>query len=449
MLSATTVLCTALLLLGNPCDPVTTLDHDTQRLHDDMAGEYWYLVRFQGSNIGSLVETRSQLASGNYVINRSFRFSLMRNRVTHVNERLVFSNEFPYPVLEASQTTTVKHGDHSTTTDRIFPVDTETGTLSASMSYLATLAFYPGFIADREQIDTRSLNFSEHQVDLRTWQVNDSVLDGNDFAVTSSDGSTTYQISSKGIPVHSNMPGGISLVIVEEPLDQTLEADAYVFDSAEISIPVDKVIPEHHRLVTLTLRLHGDSDTKSFWEPISNGDDVIKIDRRIPQVVDVTSLQSTNAGVSALTEGALLNLISDVALDQNATFTNVQRLVSALYQRIRYEDISHASTIEETLERNSGDCTEIADVFDAVATQLGWNSRIKTGLAYHPPSQSFRPHSWNEIAIDGRWITADASWGQLPADASHVPFPRANTLALLVQASSMRFEIVDQEYLSD
>lgn len=449
MSSATIVFCSALLLLGSPCDPVRMLDHDTQRVHDEMSGEYWYRVRFQGLNIGRLFESRSQLSSGNYVIYRSLRFSLMRNRVTRVNERLVFSSKFPYPVLEALQDTSVKHGDHSATTERVFPVDAVAATRAAPLSYLDTLTFHPRFIGDRKQINTRSLDFYDSLVDLRSWYVNETMLDGLGFSLTSSDGSTTNQISSRGILVHSNMPGGISLTMMEEPLDQAWAADTYVFDSREISIPVDKDIAEHHRLVALTLRLHGSVASKSFWGSISDGVKLIKIDRRIPQVVDASSVATEDLSVSALTESALSHLISDAELDRNATYSNVRRLVDALHQRIAYEDISHASTIEETLQRNSGDCTEFADVFDAVATHLGWHSRVKTGLAYHPPSQSFRPHSWNEVAIEGRWITADASWGQLPADASHVPFPRANTLALLAQASSMRFEIVDQQYLSD
>lgn len=441
--------CTALLLMGNPCDPVKTFDHLTQRIHQDLAGERWYQVRFRELDIGSLQETRSQLRSGEYVLSRSLRFSLMRNRITQVNERLVFSSVFPYRLKRAEQDTTVTHNDTTTETQRVFPADTLTSSPQSQLNYLATFAFHPQMMTGRDRVETRSIDFTVGQIKTNIWHVSRLAREGSDYELTSADGLTTHAVSSKGVPVRTNMSGGINMAIIDGPLNQPWEDNGYLFDRGEISIRVNRAIDQHHRLVALTLRVHADEDAKRLWAPLSNGDDDIRIDHRTPRVANAPAAHARTPLVTDISNASVTDLIAELKLERNATYASVQRLVETLHERITYEDISHPSSIEETLERQTGDCTEFADVFDAVATRLGWHSRIKTGLAFHPPSQSFRPHSWNEVAIQGRWISVDASWGQLPADASHVPFPRGNTLALLAQAPSMWFEVVDQHYRSD
>ena len=449
MFSIASTLCTVLLWIGNPCEPTRVLDLVTETVHHEMEGENWYQVRFQGRKIGSLHESRLQLPSGEYLVNRSLRFSLMRSRITQVNDRFIFSNDFPYPLLEASQETIVSHHGNRTTSRRVVPIEGETDIHQSVMSYLDTLAFHPRFIADRNRIVTRSIDFGNSASIPTVWRVNGSMNEGAAYDLTSTDGATTHSISEKGIPLHSDLPGGIDLNAVEQPLDRPWEEDEYVFDTEGINVPVDQIILEHHRLATLTLRLHATKATKNLWIPISDSHGYIRIDVRTPRPLDTNHIENNHHRAGVSQETAVTQLIHDIELDRTATYTNVKRLVDTLHERIKYEAISHPTSIADTLVRKTGDCTEFADVVDAVAAELGWNSRIRTGLAYHPPSRSFRPHSWNEIAINGQWISADASWGQLPADASHVPFPRSNTLALLAQASSMRFEVVDQQYASD
>ena len=141
-------------------------------------------------------------------------------------------------------------------------------------------------------------------------------------------------------------------------------------------------------------------------------------------------------------------LIKEQQLDGKPTRQSISRLVEFLYAHIQYEEIDFTDSVTDTLARRSGDCTEFADVFHAFGQELGWQTRVQNGLAYHSPTQSFRVHSWNEILVEGSWVSADASWGQFPADASHVPFPPANMLALLVHLRSMRFTVLDSRYES-
>ena len=449
MVSATTWLCATLLFVGNPCSPDRTLDSLIQVVHDDMAGEHWYEVRFQNANIGTLHETRTQLPSDEYALSRSLRFSLTRTRTTHVKERFVFTNEFPYALLRAEQETTVHDDGESNTSLREFPVNPSTPASTRSLSYLTTLAFHPRLMTDKNYVKTRTINLTESRLVSTQWQIDRKSRDYGAFSLTSMDGSTTHLVASSGIPLKTNMSGGISLSITDQASVQRWQQRAYPIDDGEISVPVDRAIPQHQRLTGLTLRLHTRVATDDLQSSFADTRDYIKIDRRNPPIADVQQEKQNDSRQRTSSGSGVAHLINEAALDRDVTYASLRRLVDVLHERIAYEDISIPTTVEETLERRSGDCTEYADTLDAIAKQVGWRSRIKTGLAYHPPSQSFRPHSWNEVVVEGRWISADASWGQVPADASHVPFPRANTLALLAQASSMRFEVVDQRYKVD
>jgi len=70
-----------------------------------------------------------------------------------------------------------------------------------------------------------------------------------------------------------------------------------------------------------------------------------------------------------------------------------------------------------TLENRMGDCNEHAMLFAALARSAGIPARIEAGLVYM--KGKFYYHAWNLLFL-GRWITADALFGQLPADATHL-----------------------------
>lgn len=71
----------------------------------------------------------------------------------------------------------------------------------------------------------------------------------------------------------------------------------------------------------------------------------------------------------------------------------------------------------EVLKVRKGDCNEHAALFTALARAAGIPSRMALGLVYGDGSLHY--HSWSEI-FAGRWIAADPTLGQFPADATHI-----------------------------
>jgi transglutaminase-like putative cysteine protease len=70
-----------------------------------------------------------------------------------------------------------------------------------------------------------------------------------------------------------------------------------------------------------------------------------------------------------------------------------------------------------TLDNRMGDCNEHAMLFAAMARAAGIPARVEAGLVYQ--QGKFYYHAWNLLFL-GRWVTADALFGQLPADVTHL-----------------------------
>jgi hypothetical protein len=77
-----------------------------------------------------------------------------------------------------------------------------------------------------------------------------------------------------------------------------------------------------------------------------------------------------------------------------------------------------------TLENRMGDCNEHAMLFAAMARAAGIPARVEAGLVYM--QGKFYYHAWNLLFL-GRWVTADALFGQLPADATHLRLATGST----------------------
>jgi transglutaminase-like putative cysteine protease len=73
----------------------------------------------------------------------------------------------------------------------------------------------------------------------------------------------------------------------------------------------------------------------------------------------------------------------------------------------------------EVLESRRGDCNEHAVLYVAMARAVGLPARTAAGLVY--VNGSFFYHAWPEVYING-WVAVDPTFGQFPADASHLRF---------------------------
>lgn len=73
----------------------------------------------------------------------------------------------------------------------------------------------------------------------------------------------------------------------------------------------------------------------------------------------------------------------------------------------------------QVLETRQGDCNEHTVLYVALARALGLPARTAVGLVY--VNGAFFYHAWPEVWL-GEWVAVDPTFGQYPADASHIRF---------------------------
>jgi hypothetical protein len=98
--------------------------------------------------------------------------------------------------------------------------------------------------------------------------------------------------------------------------------------------------------------------------------------------------------------------------------------VAELLTRWVYETLRKKITISvpsavQVLEDRSGDCNEHTVLYVALARALGLPARTAAGLVYL--RGHFYYHAWPEVWL-GEWVAVDPTFGQYPADASHLRF---------------------------
>ena len=87
-----------------------------------------------------------------------------------------------------------------------------------------------------------------------------------------------------------------------------------------------------------------------------------------------------------------------------------------------YENLEKIPTVSiptavDVLSAKKGDCNEHAVLFAAMARSVGIPTKVVLGLVYL--EGRFYYHAWNEVYL-GSWVPVDSTFGQFPADATHV-----------------------------
>ena len=101
----------------------------------------------------------------------------------------------------------------------------------------------------------------------------------------------------------------------------------------------------------------------------------------------------------------------------------------------------------EVLAERKGDCNEHAVLYATLARAAGLPARMVAGVVYMPRDRgtpaAFYYHAWNEVWL-GAWIAVDPTFGQFPADATHVELVEGGPdkdVALIGMLGQLRFDV--------
>jgi transglutaminase-like putative cysteine protease len=75
---------------------------------------------------------------------------------------------------------------------------------------------------------------------------------------------------------------------------------------------------------------------------------------------------------------------------------------------IKYEEPGR-NTALYTLKSGSGVCQDYSNLFAALGRAAGLATKIIGGIGIVSKDDQ-GPHAWNEISVDGRWVTIDTTW---------------------------------------
>lgn len=242
---------------------------------------------------------------------------------------------------------------------------------------------------------------------------------------------------------------GTALEIRAEEEEGVRELSPSVVDAgATFGIAVERDLGEVERLEELTLELMGLGE---FELPAGHRQRVLERegDRAI-----VRTLRNPGKGRDRLSPeererylAATMRIQSDhdeirslarrVGGRRANTWHKVQRLQHWVYTQLEASMARNASSALEVLHARTGDCTEYALLFVALARASGVPAREVGGLIYlgpeaaglgapHTPGPMFVWHAWAEIHDGARWVSIDPSWDQMRVDATHLKLGRSH-----------------------
>jgi transglutaminase-like putative cysteine protease len=130
---------------------------------------------------------------------------------------------------------------------------------------------------------------------------------------------------------------------------------------------------------------------------------------------------------------------------------DAERAARALLDWV-HKNIAKVPTISvpnaaQVLDQRKGDCNEHAVLYAALARAAGLPARIASGVVYMPGGLdlpgAFYYHAWNEVWL-GAWVAVDPTFGQFPADATHVQLAEGGLeqdVSLIGVIGHLRFDV--------
>ncbi len=437
---------------------------DLTRQAKALAGERWYALTLDERHLGYLRTHNYRDPAGNWVFESEQRFALSPYDPAATTSRRIFAGDEPHALLSAEQLQSRRgrlEGVRIDADERGYLAHRlpEDGSAPSRLSWQYGLADYLDFElwlarAQPEAGRSRSvmtMNFDRLEPVRRTFEI--VALDSGRYTIENGAplSATRIQLDDRFAPTAMTIAGLFKLALA--PRAMAL-APRSTLQTASYHIPIDRRLPDHTELSTLTLAIldHDAPDvlfpdaelSEGRWtltlqhSPRTNGavsaehqEETVQIPARHPEV-------------RALARAAIAGLTDDGE--------RARALNRFVHEFIRYKPGSAPQSVLTLLNTRVGDCTEFADLLTSLARSVGLPARTVFGLAYADgQAPAFAYHAWNEVQVDGQWRPFDPTWGQARLDATHIPLPDNETAAmmLLTGAVSPRFKVLDMAYFSD
>ncbi|MCX8015669.1 MAG: transglutaminase-like domain-containing protein, partial [candidate division WOR-3 bacterium] len=223
-----------------------------------------------------------------------------------------------------------------------------------------------------------------------------------------------------------------AMTIIEESREQALgEEPAFVkIDVLSMfSIPVDTVItnPRHLKYLKVTIEGGDFSDfniADNYQTILQNNPLLLEIktpdfiaSTKLPINTQLEFLRSTPYIQSD--EQEIKKQAKLIIQNENDGLKAVEKILDWVYRNINKRATASLPSALDVLKNKEGDCNEHAILFTALCRAVGIPCQICVGLVY--VNNKFYYHAWNKVFLN-EWIPVDATFGQIPVDATHIKF---------------------------
>jgi len=230
--------------------------------------------------------------------------------------------------------------------------------------------------------------------------------------------------------------------------------------SAAASIPVTRRIVSPRETTRLRIRIAQapSSATLEFPPRQRREGDAVVVEReqagtfqsyRLPQTDDRFHDDLRATPFLQLDDPAIRRAAGDAIGGQNDAESAARALVGWVHRSLAKVPTISVPNATQVLVERRGDCNEHAVLYAALARAVGIPTRIASGTVYMPPdgagAGAFYYHAWDEVWL-GDWVAVDPTFGQFPADATHVKLVEGGPetyLALVGVIGQLRLEVED------
>ena len=401
------------------------------------------------NQIGYMRNAVHRTENGDWRFATTSHFNVLDNNPVTTSKALVFSQFSPYPLLKAHYRTIKKSIDNeieAELSDQHYSVSIRRGLEESKKQYQWNFSL-TDYLSIELWLNLESPKISDRKVgktlDLEKLRVINrayKIVELNDRGyVIENDSpisSTKIQLDKNYQPSELTMAGIFEISASDRKRATSLSKIA---SKDNLIIPLDQRIINPTGLSSLRLRIQPSDErdaeivknisaTLSGFKGSSNSSDeensylgeTIRYPINHPRILDL----KTNP-------------------HEIASLEDISRLVSYTNSLLRYRENRAVGSVLKSLELGYGECTDFTDLFTTLARSHSIPARPVYGIAYKNDRQpGFMFHSWNQIYLEGQWISVDATWNQSPADATHISLSDDQYSTLLVLSTTKTVQLM-------
>ncbi len=426
-----------------------------------MVGTAYYRVDFRDQAIGTLTTTTAVDRTAITFASR-FTVEMPGSSAIDVRERLEFGSRPPFPLRRATQVSddrsvviSATDDGYRATVDNAGKVEEVPFALRYALADYLELEIWlrfesPGLGAE---LVTETLDFDRLTTTPKRYAVadNGSGDDASGYVVRSAE-----LLEDKIVQLDRNLVANAFAIagIVTLTRQATAPAPARrtLTRAPQLRVALATAIDSPQTVTRMEIDI--DRETARAFERASipvlsvarhDGQPRLVVDSHARRAIAEDEFEGALAPTLTLPVGhpdilAIADRIGPVPNDEDL----VKELLRVVQGHLDYDEHTGLIDLLAAIRSRRGDCTEFADLFTTLARTMGIPARGVTGLVYDDVAgPGFYLHAWSEVAIDGQWVGVDPTTGQMPVDATHIPFPSTDTGFLRAYAAlaDMRFTV--------